>query len=71
MSILLLRKSYQKYSDPTEYLIYVCNNDSYSFKIEHNESKEELQKGETRNVDVAVTLFGGGELGFDLRIKFQ
>ena len=69
-SILFIRKSYQNYSDPTEYLIYQ-NTNEYTIQLSHDDSKQELQKGETRNIDIYCTLFGGGSIGFDLNIKLN
>ncbi|MBQ7307661.1 MAG: hypothetical protein IJW82_03945 [Clostridia bacterium] len=68
-SIFFIRKSYQKYSKPTEYLIYVKDQETSDIVLTHDDIVCNLKQGEKYYIDVEVTLFGGGELGFDLWIE--
>ena len=70
-SIFFVRKSYQKYSEPTEYLMYIKNQNDTDVIIKHNDMIKELKYDEKCYIDIAITLFGGGEIGFDLWLEYK
>lgn len=68
-SIFFIRKSYQKYSNPTEYIMFKNNESNTSIELDQKDLSNSVSKNEKYNVDVQITLFGGGSIGFDLDLK--
>lgn len=65
-TILFIRKSYQKFSEPTEYLIDIVKSNDYSLEIKSTTNKGMVTKEEKIYTDLTVSVVGGGTLGFDL-----
>ena len=66
--LFFIRKSYQKYSHPTEYILYKKDSQS-DVRLEYKDITSDINNGDTVYMDIKITAFGGGDVEFDLYVK--
>ena len=67
--LFFIRKSYQAYSHPTEYIFYKKAETGSDVVIEYKDILTDLNKGNNVYMDIKITSFGGGQVEFDLNVS--